>query len=173
MGPELDHCIWAPHQGLKAGLKSICSFCHLPVDLPPHLALLGDGTTVVLVSSPNLESSLHHAVVVPPPSPFITICLPQSPLNSLIYLFFSSPPASPRLSHFSSIGTSLPVSLLLSFPSATKPSWHHLQIDLEYTTWITPSSAQKLSSVPQCLCPGLSVLSVEVLHNPAYLNFLT
>lgn len=62
---------------------------------------------------------------------FIAICLPPSLLRlSSSIPSFQAPLAYPRLSHFYSPGASLLASFLLSFPSTSKPSWHHLQIDL-------------------------------------------
>lgn len=110
---NVEHYIWVPHQGLKAGLKSICSSYHLPLDLLPHLALLAHGINDILISSPNLESFLHPDVAAPPPLLFITICLPQSPL-SLIYPFFSSSSAFPPFLLYRNFPPSVP-SALISF----------------------------------------------------------
>lgn len=128
-----------PHHGLKAGLKSICSSCHLPLDLQPRLALLACGTPIIQVSGSKPGA-------IPPRccycfsssfSPLTAICLPPTPLRlSPIYLFYSSLCAYPSINHFSSAGAYL----LLSFLSSSKPPRHHLQTDLliHYLDRITP-----------------------------------
>lgn len=161
---------WSCHRGLKAGLKPLCASCHLPVDLPAPLALLVHGTTVVLASSLNQESSLHHAALLLLLPLHYNLSAPKS-FKSPVSPFFSSPSASPRLSHFSSAGTSLPHFLLPP---------NHLDIIfrliLQYTTWIIPFLCSKTFQgppLPVQQSQGLGILSFKILHNPAAVQLLT
>ena len=150
MRPELEHSIWGLHQGLKAGLKSICSSCYLPTGLLPPLVLLAHGTTVILVSSPNLGSSIHHAVAAPPPH-FIMMCLPPHPLSPQSVPSLQAPlpfqgytvsplwelaSQGPFCSHFL---------LLPNHPDITS------RLIFQSTTWIIPFPCSQTFCIPHCL----------------------
>lgn len=169
-GLELPHCIWMSHRGLKAGLKPLCAFCHLPLDLPAPSALLAHGTTVVLASSLSQESSLHHAVLLLLLPLHNNLSAPKS-FKSPVSAFFSSPFASPRLSHFSSAGTSLPHFLLPP---------NHLDITcrliLQCIPWIIPFLCSKTfqgSPRPVQQSQGLGILSFKSPHTPAAFQLQT
>lgn len=105
-----------PREGLRAGLKSVCSSRQLSVDLLPHLAnLSAHGTTVVLDSSSTPKDIPLWCRCWSSSSPFIATCLLSSPSRpSLIYPFFPIPSdlpihflIYPSWNHFSSVGASL------------------------------------------------------------------
>lgn len=93
--------------------------------------------------------------------------------------------------HFSSIGTSLPVSLLLSFPSSSKSSWHHLQIDLpihylDHTIPLIanfpglpiayaakPRIGDPVIQDPPQFCGGLNLSDPTLCHGKSHLPFST
>lgn len=149
---NVDHYIWVPHRGLKAGLKSICSSCHLPLDLLPHVALLAHGITDILISSPNLESFLHPDVAAPPPPLFITICLPVSPFVPdlcLLFKFLCLSKVKPFLL-YRNFPPSVPSALISFFFQiilTSPPDWSsNTQLGSYH------SSDCKLSRTPHCLC---------------------
>lgn len=98
VGPELDHCIWVPHQSLYIGLKSFCSSGHFPGSLPPPVALLAHGTPAILVSG-------SKPVIIPS---LLLLLLPvhcnlfaTKPFKTLpIFLFISSPSGLSKVKPF-------------------------------------------------------------------------
>ena len=171
--------IWVPGEGLRAGLKSVCSSCRLSVDRLPHLAnLLAHSTTVVLDSSSKPRAIPPWCHCCSSSSPFIAICLPSSPSRaSLICPFFSIPSdlpihflIYPSWNHLSSVGASL-----------QSPSCSHLlllrinhpdiisRLISQCVTWIIPFLCLKAfqgSPLHIQQSPGSGNLSFRESHLP-------
>ena len=186
MAPELGHRIRGPHQGLRAGLPSVCSSCHFPGDFPPHVALLGHGTPPILVSGSKPmghPSTMMLLLLLFPVHCNLAATKPSKILP--IYPFSSSP---------SGLAKVKPFLFCRSFPPGLPPALISFYLQ---TILVSPpdsssdvlvgshhSSAQKLSRVPtvqatkpkteypviqvppQSRCLNLSDLA---LHGPSHL----
>lgn len=119
---ELGHRIRAPHWGLRTGLQSVRSSWHLPVGSLPHVGPLAHGSPAILVSGskPSHSSAMLSLLLLL--FPIHCNLFATKPFNTLlIYPFSSSPSGLSKVKPFLLRRSSLLASLLLSFPSTSRP----------------------------------------------------